>query len=321
MLKVKKWTESDYDFREIARIQNLVNHDSIDHPDDLKQKWLNRHKTVLAEKYFLSENEINTGILHFSQGSKANNQNGYFDICLDPDFQTYSNYKLLYDQLLKRVKKFNCNRLFPWCYLHDNYKKYIEFLEQEGFDIVMKHREYKLNVEECDLSSFNGLEEKMKTEKIQMYDSRNEMQDFPDHYKKLEALVWKYIQDEPMMDGDSHVRKSYDRWLEKRNEFEKHSYGVEMVAVKNGEYIGSTRVKINKKSEPERGYTESTGVLKQFRRQGIATALKVESIKKLKAKGIKEIRTGNEINNPMYKINEKLGFELMEQSLEFRKEI
>ncbi len=321
MLEIKKWTESDKDFQEIAQIQNLVNHDSIDHPDDLKQKWLNRDKTVLTEKYFLCKNGERKGILHFSQGSKVNKRNCYFNIYLDPDIQTHSNYNLLYEQLLKRVSEFNCNRLFPWTFLHDNYRNYIDFLKQEGFKIIQRHREYKLDVDQCDLSPFEGLVSKLEREGIHIYESKIEMQEFPDHYKKLEELVWNYIQDEPMMDGDSHVRKPYERWLKKRKVFEKKKYGVEMVAVKNCEYLGLTRVIVKYKSEPEKGYTESTGVLKKYRRQGIATALKVESIKKLKGKGIKKVITGNEINNPMYKINESVGFELKEQSLEFRKDI
>ena len=321
MLKTKKWTESDSDFKKITRIHNSVLHDFSDHPDELKKNWILRDKTCVAEKYFLLNKEERVGIIHLNQGTGKNHQNCYFEIFIIPELQSYENYKILYDQMLIRVKKIQCNRLYPWSYLHENYKNYIDFLKREGFKIIMKHREYKLNVENFDFSFFEPLLDNLRKNGIRLYDSKNEMQNFSNHYKKLEELVWKYIKDEPMPDGDFHVRKSYERWLEKRKEFEENSYGVEMVAVKKGEYIGSTRVKVNKMSEPNRGYTESTGVLKQFRRQGIATALKVESIKKLSSKDIKEIRTGNEMNNPMYKINEKLGFELMEQSIEFRKDI
>ena len=62
MLEIKYWSESNFDFEEIARIQNLVNHDTIEHANDLKQKWENRDKTVLSEKYFLCNNIKNVGI-------------------------------------------------------------------------------------------------------------------------------------------------------------------------------------------------------------------------------------------------------------------
>ena len=61
------------------------------------------------------------------------------------------------------------------------------------------------------------------------------------------------------------------------------------------------------------------GVLKDFRRKGIATALKIKAIEKLIEKGVTEIRTDNEENNPMYKINVSLGFEPVPFSLEYMK--
>ena len=48
---------------------------------------------------------------------------------------------------------------------------------------------------------------------------------------------------------------------------------------------------------------------------------KIKAIETLIIKGIKEIRTDNEINNPMYKINEKLGFYAVPSSLEYLKTI
>ena len=39
MITVKNFTETDLEFKELARIDNLVNHDSINHPDDDKNDW------------------------------------------------------------------------------------------------------------------------------------------------------------------------------------------------------------------------------------------------------------------------------------------
>ena len=44
MLKIRKFKETDLEFSELARIDNLVNHDSIDHPDDDKRDWNLRDK-------------------------------------------------------------------------------------------------------------------------------------------------------------------------------------------------------------------------------------------------------------------------------------
>ena len=75
------------------------------------------------------------------------------------------------------------------------------------------------------------------------------------------------------------------------------------------------------KLEPHKAWTGALGVLKKFRRNGIATALKIKAIEKLLQKGVTEVRTDNELNNPMYKINVALGFKPVPFSLEYSKEI
>jgi hypothetical protein len=54
--------------------------------------------------------------------------------------------------------------------------------------------------------------------------------------------------------------------------------------------------------------TELTGVLPEYRRKSICTALKVFALSDIKKKGYKRIFTGNEENNPMFQINLMLGF-------------
>ena len=86
-------------------------------------------------------------------------------------------------------------------------------------------------------------------------------------------------------------------------------------------YIASTDLEYYPKSEPHKAWTGSLGVLRQYRRKGIATALKIKAMEKLLQKGITEIRTDNEENNPMYKINEKLGFKPVPSSMDYSKKI
>ena len=81
-----------------------------------------------------------------------------------------------------------------------------------------------------------------------------------------------------------------------------------MIAVDGDKYIGSTDIQIFPKSDAYKAWTGSLGVLREYRRQGIATSLKIKAFEKLRKKGIRQVRTDNEENNPMYKINVALGF-------------
>ena len=93
------------------------------------------------------------------------------------------------------------------------------------------------------------------------------------------------------------------------------------MAVVGVTYVGSTDIHIFPKSDPHKAWTGSIGVLGEYRRQGIATALKVKAFEKLREKGIRQVRTDNEENNPMYLINVALGFKPEPYCYEYQKEI
>ena len=171
------------------------------------------------------------------------------------------------------------------------------------------------------LMSNYGLEKYFKSEGIKFYDSRDEMKEFPNHYKKLEELIWTYSKDFPMPEGIKNTRMPFEQAMKLQIDFEENCYGVEIVAVKNEQYIGSTDIEVLPKAEPHKGWTGGLGVLREFRRKGIATAMKIKAIEVLLKKGVTEIRTDNEENNPMYKINVELGFKPVPFSLDYMKKI
>ena len=47
MIKIKSFKETDNEFKELARIDNLVNHDSIADSKEDKNDWNNRDKRLI----------------------------------------------------------------------------------------------------------------------------------------------------------------------------------------------------------------------------------------------------------------------------------
>ena len=92
-----------------------------------------------------------------------------------------------------------------------------------------------------------------------------------------------------------------------------------VVAVENGRYIGNSS--LEKGSQPGGISTGFTGVLRDYRRRGLATALKALTMDWAKQAGYQFIRTGNEENNPMLTLNKKLGFQEVTASLAFEKKL
>jgi len=325
MIEIKKFSETNKEFKELARIDNLVNHDSVSHQDEDKNDWSIRDKSLLRNRLLLYNDNKLIGVTYYSQGRDQNDRTAFFETNLDPAYNHNGYREMLYNKMLDEVKVFNCNQAHTSIYDHPNYEEHKKLLNKEGFKLVQTNREYSCDIRKVNTEKYYPLIEKLESDDIKFYDSKEHMatniQKFPNHFKKLEELEWTYAQDFPIPKGIKHTRSPFEQFMKNWLDFYKNSYGTEIVAVKGGQYIGSTDISVFPKSEPHKGWTGGLGVLKEFRRKGIATAIKIKAIEKLLGKGVIEIRTDNEENNPMYKINVALGFEPVPFSLDYSKDI
>ena len=254
------------------------------------------------------DDETVLGYLGYAQGRDENHRNCYFNIFLDPKYNGNGYRKLLYDRMLEDIQSFDCNRLYADIYEHPNYDQFKEFLLKNKFHLGLKIRESSLNLETIDLNEYSTLLEKLDSKGINFFDSKKEMTESPNHYEKLEELQWKYGEDFPMPEGIVHTRQPFKQFMKFQKLFEEKHYGIEIIAVDGDKYVGSTDIHVFPKSDPHKAWTGGLGVLREYRRRGIATALKVKAFEKLCEKGVRKVRTDNEENNPMYKINVALGF-------------
>jgi len=321
MTEIKQFTETDFEFQEVTRLYNLVSHDDQEHVDDMKEGWEVRDKSVKRDRFLLYYDDTVIGFLGYAQGRDENHRNCYFNIYLDPQYNGHGYRKLLYDRMLEDIQVFDCNRLYADIYEHSNYDQFKKILLENKFYLGLKIRESSLNLEAVDLNTYLPLLEKLDSKGIKFYDAKKEMQDFPNHYEKLEELGWKFGKDFPMPEGIVHTRQPFKQFMKFQKLFEEKRYGIEIVAVDGDKYVGSTDIHVLPKSDPHKAWTGSLGVLREYRRRGIATALKVKAIEKLREKGIKQVRTDNEENNPMYKINVSLGFTPEPYCYDYQREI
>ena len=321
MTEIKKFTETDFEFQEVTRLYNLVSHDDQEHADDMKEVWEVRDKSLKRDRFLLYDDNIVIGFLGYAQGRDENYRNCYFNIYLDPQYNGHGYRKLLYKRMRNDIQTFDCNRLYSDIYEHPNYDQFKKFLLENKFYIGLKIRESSLDLESVNLTEYSSLLKKLDSKGIKFYDAKNEMTDFPNHYEKLEELGWKFGKDFPMPEGIVHTRQPFEQFIKFQKLFEEKRYGIEIVALDEDKYVGSTDIHVLPKSDPHKAWTGSLGVLREYRRQGIATALKVKAFAKLREKGVKQVRTDNEENNPMYKINVALGFTPEPYCYDYQREI
>jgi len=77
------------------------------------------------------------------------------------------------------------------------------------------------------------------------------------------------------------------------------------VAVSGGKVVGYATLHAGDNHE---GHHAMTGVVRGWRRRGVALALKQAQIDAARRHGLRRLRTANAIENPMLQVNERLGY-------------
>ena len=166
MFRIKKFTETDLEFKELARIDNLVNHDSIDHPDDDKREWTIRDKSVIKDRLLLYKDYLLIGVMYYSQGRDKNNRTTFFTLNIDPKHNTQQSRELLYNRMLEEIKTFKSNKILTSIYEHSNYDLLKEFLIDKQFKLVQTNREYSCDITKINIEKYRPLCKKLGDEGI-----------------------------------------------------------------------------------------------------------------------------------------------------------
>jgi GNAT superfamily N-acetyltransferase len=319
MIKINSWDETLADAQKMCTIEGLIAHDYIPDPQEIMKNWAVRDTNYYRDKLIAYKEKEPIGCIHIIQGRKENNHIAYFELYVHPNHQHQGMGTLIFNEFVNRVKKVGCTHIHSFVYDHPNWEWGKAFLAKYGFNHISTNREYKLTLQQADLSQYQSTVNEVKAQGFTFLEPKLESINSNEHYEKLEELRWAYFKDMPYPEGIIPTRPNYDLWRKEHKIFETDNYGIELIIVSpNGEYVGCTKLSTYK-TEPKKCWTDNLGVRRDFRRKRLATALKIEALSRLKERGFHEIRTDNEENNPMYKINVNLGFDPVPFSLEYMK--
>jgi RNA polymerase sigma factor (sigma-70 family) len=210
---------------------------------------------------------------------------------------------LLLDQLMKDLREVNA--IAVW---HRNFARLtdtLDFLKDRGFVETKVVGDLRLPVAQFDSAPFELIAEQVAARGVSITTLAEEREGDSENLRKLHELLNPLMADEPGRQPFAPVPvDTVARWFSQRNFLPDACF----IARDGNRYIGITNLSLTDKVAG--GITYGfTGVLREHRKQGIATALKLRAIEYARQHGYQFMRAFNHhLNLPMLALNEKLGF-------------
>ena len=238
----------------------------------------------------------------------------WVDFCVHPAYEGQGIGTAYLNHLLALIAPHN--PLTLTCETRASKPQTIHFLKKHGFVEVMRFLYCVLDVASFDASQFQAVIDRVQTAAIEIISVSELQAREPNNWQHiLYDLHWQLTQDVPAT--IQRTRPTFALFATRVFEDTGFLPGGWQVAMANGRYVGLTILR--HKGNRDKLFTGLTGVVRSYRRLGIATALKVRSILYAQQIGAQTIQADNEANNPMYLLNQKLGFQPLPAGIMFSK--
>jgi RNA polymerase sigma factor (sigma-70 family) len=184
------------------------------------------------------------------------------------------------------------------------------FLKEHGFKETVRLLDLRLAIAETNLSPIFPVMERVTARGITISTLREERERDPRYVKKLYELTATLKQDDPARDffsPPSYYEREARLWLERPYVLPDAYF----IAKDGDDYIGVTDLNLLE-AVPGGMSVGFTGVRREYRRQGIATALKARAIEHARRHGVRTIRAFNRpAHASIFTLNKRLGFKHM----------
>ena len=194
----------------------------------------------------------------------------------------------------------------------------IQFLLEQGFQETMRSPTSVLRTDAADGTISEEAGRKIAQDGAMILTLNQLKAGVPDWKRRLRDLRWAIAQDVESTDPFSKPTiDEFEEMVLNDPALDENAFFVALNAA--GDLIGMSNLWRNDPSG-KRLDTGLTGVVRSYRRRGIATALKQRTVLYAKSSGAATIETSNEEGSAMYALNLKLGFKPGPAWLDFAKE-
>jgi mycothiol synthase len=302
-LKIRSFTAEDY--ADFARLHNANFAEFSMTPDEWQFEDARRPEHCRQARWVAECDGRIVGFVHYDQNPQVYHPRKFqLALVVDPEFFGRGIGRRLYDLVLGEVQQLDPLSVDEWTRVDWAWR--VGFLERRGFVEDMRMWTSSLDLTRFDPSQFADRVAAVEVQGIQLRSWAELGLDDPTVRRRIFAM-WLAIRDDvPMPPSDKRTDTSFEQWQDRTMRRELLPAGY-FLAIDGEQYVGTSQ--LWRSPEPGELRTGMTGVRREYRRRGIAHALKVRSLEFAKEHGYLRVATENEINNRgMIAINDLLGF-------------
>ncbi|MCB0076386.1 MAG: GNAT family N-acetyltransferase [Anaerolineales bacterium] len=293
------------DYQRMADVERLMFPDDYGTSEAWREQYEGDDPAYLNESYFVEEAGQAVAAFQFHE-TPAMHLPGKVRLWLMvPQGASEALCETLVSALEARMADHPINRAVGP--VNEAYPALMTALQAHGFRSVLQQVATTLNVAAFDPAPYAATAQRLAEAGIRVVALDRLMAEDDGWAEKLYELHRVARRDIPRKPGIRATDVTLDQW---RND----TFGSDfraplwMVAVtETGDYIGTGNLWLWAAvgTIADNGFL---GVLRPYRRRGVARALKVALIEAAQKAGIAVINTSNEMNNPMLQLNQQLGF-------------
>jgi len=302
----QRWTLRDFapaDYEGYAAVHNACYPDYLQAASDMA-RWDSLREPKIRWRRWVGEAEGRV----VAWASYANAAHAYhprkfwLEVGVHPDWRRQGLGTALFGQVIAAVAAFD--PIVLRSDVREDNAVGRAFAEARGFGLDYREQESRLDIQAFAPERFAAELARVAAAGIQIK-SYLDLADEPARDEKFHALDQLLSEDVPS--SDPHTRTEFPVWRRQFLESPNFLPALNMIAVRGEEYLGLSN--LWKEETPGRVETGLTGVRRDCRKLGIATALKVSVLAAAKAAGYEATITWNaETNKGMLGINYRLGF-------------